>query len=112
MTPVMPPMVNRNRNESAYSMGVVSHTLPLYIVQTQLKILIPDGMPIRNVITENATEDTGLWPLVNMWWPHTMKPSSAIATDDSATARYPYTRCRLNVPINSEVIPKAGRIMM
>ena len=65
----------------------MSQTEPLYIVQTQLKILMPDGMPIRNVISENTTELTGLWPEVNMWWPQTRKPSSAIATDESATAR-------------------------
>ena len=63
-------------------------------------------------MTENTIDESGLWPETNMWWPHTRKPSIAMATDESAIARYPKTFCRLNVPISSEITPKAGRIMM
>ena len=51
---------------------------PLYIVPSQLNVLIAEGTPIHIVKIENANAEYGLMPLMNMWWPHTMNPKNPI----------------------------------
>jgi hypothetical protein len=46
ITPVTPPIVNKNRNPVAQYIGVANLILPPYIVANQLKILIPVGTAI------------------------------------------------------------------
>lgn len=45
-TPVTPPIVNKNINPIAHSIGVLNRILPPYIVANQLNILIPVGTAI------------------------------------------------------------------
>lgn len=45
-TPVKPPTVNKNKNPTAKSIGVLNSMLPPHIVASQLKILIPVGTAI------------------------------------------------------------------
>lgn len=45
-TPVTPPIVNRNTNPSANSIGVLYRILPPYNVPSQLNIFIPVGTAI------------------------------------------------------------------
>ena len=47
-------MVNNTRNDSAYSIGVVSQIAPWYSVAVQLKTFTPDGMATSIVSAENA----------------------------------------------------------
>ena len=51
-SPVRPPIANRNKNESAYSIGAASRIDPLYIVASQLKTLMALGMETKNVRNE------------------------------------------------------------
>ena len=52
--PVRPPMVNRNKNDNAYHMGVVNETEPLYSVAIQLNTLTALGMATLKLIAENS----------------------------------------------------------
>lgn len=45
-TPVIPPIVNRNTNPNANSIGVLYLILPPYSVPNQLNIFIPVGTAI------------------------------------------------------------------
>ena len=82
--PVRPPMVNSTRKLSAYIMGVVSEMLPLYSVVSQLNTFTALGMATLKLIRLNSVFSSGLWPLANMWWPHTRKLKMAIAIELSA----------------------------
>src|ERR1700738_5277650 len=71
-----------------------------------------EGTPIAMVITENAKAVYGLMPLMNMWWPHTMKPNSPIDSMAYTMALYPNMGLRENTETNCEHKPIAGRIAM
>ena len=90
-----------NRKESAYSIGVLRLIDPLYIVASQLKTLIAEGIDTLKVIAENMMFIRGDWPEVNMWWPQTMKPKMVIATELKAMKRYPKICLWLWTEINS-----------
>ena len=60
-------------------MDVVKRMLPPYIVASQLKILIPVGMPITIVVPAKTERCTGPRPVVNIWWLHTAQPRNPIA---------------------------------
>ena len=64
----------------AYSIGVSKVMLPLYMVDSQLNILTPEGMATRKVRAEKTTLARSLSPATNRWWPQTMKLSSASET--------------------------------
>jgi len=49
MTPVIPPIVNNNKNPTAKYIGVKKITRPPHIVANQLNILIPVGIAITIV---------------------------------------------------------------
>ena len=85
---------------------------PLYIVASQLKTFTAEGIDTLNVSRLNTNAATGLIPEVNMWWPQTRNPNSAIAIELYAMNRYPKMCFRLNVEISSLMIPNPGRIMM
>jgi DNA-directed RNA polymerase len=51
----------------------------LYIVASQLNTLIADGIDTLNVSRLKITVASADWPLTNMWWPQTRKPSRAMA---------------------------------
>ena len=40
---------------------------PLYMVASQLKTLIADGIATEKVMAEKITFTSGDWPEVNMW---------------------------------------------
>jgi len=46
ITPVIPPIVNKNTNPNANNIGVLYLILPPYIVPNQLNIFIPVGTAI------------------------------------------------------------------
>jgi hypothetical protein len=46
ITPVIPPIVNKNKNPNAHNIGVCNLILPPYIVPNQLNIFIPVGTAI------------------------------------------------------------------
>ena len=112
MMPVMPPMVNTTRNEIAYSIGVAKRTLPPQMVPSQLKILIPVGMPITKLVSAKAVLTTGPSPVVNMWWLHTAKPMKPMKMPERMITGYPKSGLRLKVGITSEITPNAGSTMM
>src|ERR1700722_5138180 len=93
-------------------MGVSSEIFPLYMVPSQLNILTPEGIATRKVSAENTTVASCDCPATNMWWPHTMKLTSASETEEYATARYPNIVFLENVGISSEMIAMPGRIIM
>src|SRR5579863_4046570 len=93
-------------------MGASSEILPRYMVLSQLKILTPEGIATRNVSAENTTVASWLWPATNMWWPHTMKLTSASDTLEYAMARYPKIVLWEKVGISSLMIAMPGRIII
>src|SRR6476659_1065672 len=84
-SPVRPPIVNRPMKPYAYSIGVSHDTAPLYMVAVQLKTLTADGIATRKLRIEKMSAEYTDSPATNMWWPHTRKPSAAIATLANAT---------------------------
>ena len=44
-----------------------------------------DGIATRKLSSENAIAAYTDWLLTNMWWPHTRKPTTAIARLEKAT---------------------------
>jgi len=66
MIPVTPPKENKNINPVAYSIGVLNHITPLYIVANQLKILIAVGIAITIVADEKYALESIDIPIVNI----------------------------------------------
>jgi hypothetical protein len=77
-------MVNRPMNPKAYSIGVSHDTLARHIVAVQLKTLMPDGIATSIDRNEKMLADTSDSVLTNMWWPHTVNPSTAMAMLEKA----------------------------
>ena len=105
-------MVNKNKNDRAYNIGVSREIEPLYIVAVQLNTLIPEGIATKNVRNENTIEANCDCPLTNMWCPQTRNPMMAIDTDDIAMALYPKIAFLQNVGMISLMIAIPGRIMI
>src|ERR1700730_11112009 len=108
--PLMPPDTNKETKPMANSMGEAKRIRPPHNVPNQLNVLMAEGTPIAMVITENAKAVYGLMPLMNMWWPHTMKPSRPIDSIAYTIALYPNMGLRENTETNCEHKPIAGRI--
>ena len=83
-SPVSPPIVKTQIAPMMYHIGVLSRMLPLYIVASQLKTLTADGTATLKVIRLKSAFASGLWPLVNMWWPQTTKLNRAMLMLDRA----------------------------
>ena len=62
--PVSPPIEKTQMKISAYHIGVFSTTDPLYIVTSQLKTLIADGIATLKVIALKIMLSNADWPLV------------------------------------------------
>src|SRR3990172_9141649 len=105
-------MTNIERNPMANSIGVLRRILPPHMVAIQLNTFPPEGTAIVTVAIMNGTRTLMSMPVVNMWWTHTVNPSSPIATVEYAIALYPKIGFRLNTGMASEIIPMGGRIMM
>src|SRR5258708_40364296 len=69
-----------------------------------------EGTPMAMVMIEKAKAEYGLMPLMNMWWPQTMKPSRPIDRMADTMALYPKMGLRENTETNSEHNPIARRI--
>ena len=65
----------------AYSIGARSQIDPPNIVASQLKTFTAEGMAMKKVMKLKIVLARVVWPEVNMWWPHTRNPSSAIANE-------------------------------
>ena len=72
---------------TANSIGVVKWILPSHIVASHEKILIPVGTAISSVVTIIGTRSQPAMPATNMWCAQTEKPSTRIASSDSAISR-------------------------
>jgi hypothetical protein len=76
--PVRPPVVNRKMNPSAHKMGVSYLILDPCRVANHLNTLIPVGTAIIMVAAVKYARVSTSNPTVNMWWAHTINPSTAI----------------------------------
>src|SRR5438874_4660675 len=110
--PLNPPETNSETKPMANSIGVVSRILPCHRVPNQLKVLIAEGTPIAMVMMEKANAEYGLMPLMNMWCPHTMKPSSPMPMIAYTIARYPKMGLREKVDSSCDATPMPGRMAM
>jgi len=66
MTPVNPPIVNRNTNPKAHSIGVSIFKWALIIVEVQLNTLIPVGMAMIIVAAVKYDRVSTSMPIVNI----------------------------------------------
>jgi len=57
---------------------------PLYMVESQLKTLMAEGMATTKVRKEKSSTALSLMPLVNMWCAHTSDPAKAMARLEKA----------------------------
>ena len=100
------------RNRVRRASGVFMITRPPQIVPIQLKILIPVGTAMRNVLAaKNAFSDGGR-PTANMWCAQTPIDWKAIQTSAITIIVYPKITLRLKTGMISEMKPKAGMIRM
>jgi hypothetical protein len=76
--PVSPPIVNRKMNPSVHSMEHVYLILAPWMVASHLNTLIPVGTAIIIVAAVKYARVSTSSPTVNMWWAHTMNPTTAI----------------------------------
>src|SRR5688500_7721472 len=76
--PENPPIVNRNRNASANSIGGSKVSEPRHMVAVQLKIFTPVGTAMSMVASMKKSCPASGMPTVNMWCAHTMNDRKAI----------------------------------
>ena len=79
-TPVTPPTVNRKMKPIAHIIGTVKLIEPPHIVAIHEKILMPVGTAITMVAAVKYILVLTERPAVYMWWAHTTKPTTPIAT--------------------------------
>src|SRR5208282_2270490 len=87
--PLIPPETKRETKPMANSMGDGKRIRPRNSVPSQLKVLIAEGTPMAIVSTEKVKAEYGLMPLMNMWWPHTIKPKNPMDNIAYTMALYP-----------------------
>jgi len=66
MTPVSPPIVNKNTNPNAHNMGVSMFKWALIIVEVQLNTLIPVGIAMIIVAAVKYARVSTSIPIVNI----------------------------------------------
>ena len=71
----------------AQSMGGFMWIFPRHSVASHDHIFTPVGMAMMIVVTIIGTRSQAAMPDTNMWWAHTPKPSTAMATIENAIAR-------------------------
>jgi hypothetical protein len=86
MMPVSPAQRNWKRKAVQNSMGVAKRILPPHMVATQLKILMPVGMPTIMVDRAKKVLPTDVMPTVNMWCAHTVVLTKAMPTEAATMA--------------------------
>ena len=67
-------------------MGVAKRIRPPHIVASQLKILMPVGMPTIMVERTKKALLTEVMPTVNIWCAHTVMLMNAMATEAATMA--------------------------
>src|SRR5450631_4428613 len=87
ITPLIPPSVNIVRKPSANSIGVSIWSTPCHSVASHEKILIPVGMAMIAVVIIIGIRIQDAMPETNMWWAHTVKPRTTIASSEKAIIR-------------------------
>lgn len=80
ITPVNPPIVNKNTNPRAHNIGESNLIWDPDIVAIHLKILIPVGIAIIIVAAVKYARVSMSIPTVNMWCAHTINPKNPIAS--------------------------------
>lgn len=78
ITPVTPPVVNRQMKPSTHNVAGLYLRRAPYRVASQLNTLIPVGMAIIIVAAVKYARVSTSIPIVNMWWAQTIKPSTPI----------------------------------
>src|SRR5689334_12786741 len=94
--PERPPNRNTTIAPSTKSIGVGVSILPPQSVATQEKNFTPVGTATSSVLYMKGTRKYSFIPDANMWCAQTVKPTSAIPSDDMATERYPNSGLRTN----------------
>src|ERR1700722_11123010 len=87
MIPLIPPSVNVVRKPSANSIGVSRWSTPRHSVASHENTLIPVGIAMIAVVIIIGIRIHEAIPLTNMWWAHTVKPSTTIASSENAIIR-------------------------
>lgn len=87
--PVSPPTVNKKMKPRAHSMGVSHLIAPPCSVASQLNTFTPVGMAIIIVAEVKYARVSTSMPTVNMWWAHTINPSSPMAIMAQTIPMYP-----------------------
>ena len=62
------------------NMGVSKRSFPPHMVPSQLKILMPVGIPTIMVEMAKKVFPVDVIPIVNMWWAQTLRLTKAIAS--------------------------------
>ncbi len=79
------------------------------MVASQLKILMPVGMPTSMVESTKKAFPADVMPTVNMWCAHTPRLTNAMPTEAATIAGYPKIALREKTGMISFAIAKAGR---
>jgi len=78
ITPVKPPIVNKNTKPIHHNIGVLKNMFVPWRVANQLKILIPVGTAMIIVAAVKYARVSTSMPTVNIWCAHTIKPNKPI----------------------------------
>src|SRR4029453_18917048 len=97
-----------NRNAIANSIGVLNWMRPPHMVPSQLKILMPVGMPTAIVVMAKKLLAYEFIPMVNMWCAQTLMLTKPIPTVAATITGYPKIGFRENTGMISDMNAKAG----
>src|SRR4026209_938274 len=92
--PVSPPSKKTKIAPRTKSIGVGVSILPPQIVATHEKNLTPVGTATSKVLYINGTRKYSFMPDVNIWCAQTVKPTSAMPSEDMAIHLYPNSGLR------------------
>src|SRR6266705_4987973 len=92
------------------SIGVLNWIRPPHMVPSQLKILIPVGMPTAIEVIVKKLLAYEFIPTVNIWCAHTLMLTKPINTVAPTITGYPKIGLRENTGTISEMNAKEGRI--
>src|SRR5262249_46626404 len=92
------------------NIGVLNWILPPHIVPSQLKILMPVGMPTAIEVIVKKLLAYEFIPTVNMWCAHTLMLTNPIKTVAPTITGYPKIGFREKTGTISDIKAKLGRI--
>ncbi len=76
----MPPMAKVHMKPTVHSMGTLKRMRPLYMVNSQLKILAPVGIEMIIVVMPKKVFTVAPEPMVKKWCSHTRYDRMVIHT--------------------------------